>query len=222
VDRPEPPDVLGVAARREDRRVRRTRRQLREALLQLVGEKGYDRVTVQDVIDRADLSRATFYAHFRDKDHLLVSGLDELEEGLRDAMAAFLEEGERASGRAVGRIQALLEHVAAHRWLYRGSVGGRAETLLTRQLRRRLTALLRQHYQEMVDSRRWFPPVPVEVSAEFVVGAFLGVMWWWLEQEEPASAEQVVQMLGLLATPAIDVALGVPRAARETPGPTAP
>src|SRR5689334_24059575 len=63
---------------RGDRRVRRTRRLLREALLALVAEKGYDRVTVQDVLDRADVGRATFYAHFRDKDDLLVSGFDEL------------------------------------------------------------------------------------------------------------------------------------------------
>lgn len=189
--------------------MRRTRRLLREALLELVAEKGYDRVTVQDVIDRADLSRATFYAHFRDKDDLLVSGLDDMEEGLRDAMAGFVEEGQGASERALGSVQALLEHVAAHRWLYRGSVGGRAETLVTRQLRRRLTALARQHYQEMVDSHGWTPPVPLELTAEFVIGAFLSVMWWWLEQDEPLPAERVVELVELLTTPAIDAALGL-------------
>jgi len=197
-----------VAGAREDRRVRRTRRLLREALLELVAEKGYDRVTVQDVIDRADLSRATFYAHFRDKDDLLVSGLDDLEEGLRDSMAAFVEEGQGASERALGSVQALLEHVAAHRWLYRGSVGGRAETLVTRQLRRRLTALARQHYQEMVDSHGWTPPVPLELTAEFVIGAFLSVMWWWLEQDEPLPAERLVELVERLTTPAIDAGLG--------------
>jgi AcrR family transcriptional regulator len=198
-----------VAAGREDRRVRRTRRLLREALLELVAEKGYDRVTVQDVIDRADLSRATFYAHFRDKDDLLLSGLDELEEGLREAMAGFVAEGQAASERALGSVQALLEHVAAHRWLYRGSVGGRAEALVTRQLRGRLTAVARQHYQEMVDSNRWTPPVPLAMSAEFVIGGFLGVMWWWLEQDDPLPAERVVELLERLTTPALDAAFGL-------------
>src|SRR5262249_36511582 len=157
-----------------------------------------------DVIDRADLSRATFYAHFRDKDDLLVSGLDDLEEGLRDSMAAFVEEGQGASERALGSVQALLEHVAAHRWLYRGSVGRRAETLVTRQLRRRLTARARQHYQEMVDSHGWTPPVPLELTAEFVIGAFLSVMWWWLEQDEPLPAERLVELVERLTTPALD------------------
>lgn len=200
---------MSVSGAREDRRVRRTRRLLREALIGLVAEKSYDRVTVQDVIDRADLSRATFYAHFRDKDDLLISGLVELEERVRDSMAGFVVEDEGASEKAMGSVQALLEHVAAHRSLYRGSLGGRAETLVTRQLRRRLTAVLREHYQELVDSRGWSPAVPVEVSAEFVVGGFLGIMWWWLEQDEPVPADRLLAMIELMNTPAIDVALGM-------------
>lgn len=169
--------------------MRRTRRLLREALLELVAEKGYDRVTVRDVIDRADLSRATFYAHFRDKDDLLVSNLDELEE--------------------LATVQAVLEHVDAHRWLYRGWVGGRAGTLVMRQMRRRLSALVRKSFQQVVDSRRLSPPVPVEVTAEFAVGAFLGVMWWWLEQDEPLPAQRMTELLELLSTPAIDTGLGL-------------
>lgn len=198
-----------MAAGREDRRVRRTRRLLRESLLELVAEKGYDRVTVQDVIDRADLSRATFYAHFRDKDDLLVSGLDELIEALRNALAAYVVEGQRASEKAMGTVQALLEHVDAHRWLYRGWVGGRAGTLVMRQLRHRLTALFRHNFQEIVDSLRLSPPVPLEVTAEFAVGACLSLVWWWLEQDEPVPAEQMTGLLELLTTPAIDAGLGL-------------
>jgi AcrR family transcriptional regulator len=198
-----------VGGGREDRRVRRTRRLLREALLELVAEKGYDRVTVQNVIDRADVSRATFYAHFRDKDALLVSGLDDLEEDLRDATAAVVEEGEGASARALGSVQALLEHAAAHRSLYRGSVGGRAETLVTRHLRRRLTALARQHYQEMADSRGWTLPVPLDLTAEYMIGGFLSVMWWWLEQDEPLPPERVIELVERLNTPALDAAFGL-------------
>src|SRR5262245_17355252 len=54
-----------------DRRVRRTRRALQEALIGLMTEKSYEAVTVQDVIDRADVGRSTFYTHYTDKDKLL-------------------------------------------------------------------------------------------------------------------------------------------------------
>src|ERR1700754_1124415 len=67
----------------DDRRVRRTRRLLREALIALVAERGYERVTVQDVLDRADVGRSTFYAHFRDKEALFASCFDDLRADLR-------------------------------------------------------------------------------------------------------------------------------------------
>ncbi len=62
---------------KEDRRVARTRQLLRDALVSLILERGYDEVTVQDVLDRANLGRSTFYAHYRNKDDLLFSGFEE-------------------------------------------------------------------------------------------------------------------------------------------------
>jgi AcrR family transcriptional regulator len=64
---------------RPDRRVGKTRKALREALTDLILERGYESVTVQDLIDRADVGRSTFYAHFIDKDDLLMSIFAELQ-----------------------------------------------------------------------------------------------------------------------------------------------
>ncbi len=54
-----------------DRRVRRTRENLFSALSELMQEKRYNKITIQDIIDRADVGRSTFYAHFETKDDLL-------------------------------------------------------------------------------------------------------------------------------------------------------
>lgn len=61
--------------RKLDPRVVRTRQQLREALVSLIEEKGFDALTVQDITDRAELNRATFYLHYQDKQELLVKRL---------------------------------------------------------------------------------------------------------------------------------------------------
>ena len=58
-----------------DRRIQRTRALLHEALGSLIPEKAYDRITIADVLNRAQVSRSTFYMHFRDKDNLLASGM---------------------------------------------------------------------------------------------------------------------------------------------------
>lgn len=58
-----------------NRRVQRTRRRLREALIALVLERGWERTTVQDVCDRADVGCSTFYLHFQSKEKLLTQAL---------------------------------------------------------------------------------------------------------------------------------------------------
>ena len=74
-----------MKTKENDRRVQRTRRTLREALIALILEKGYDQVTVQHIIDRADVGRSTFYAHFENKDKLLLSGFENVREMLLEA-----------------------------------------------------------------------------------------------------------------------------------------
>ena len=69
-----------------DRRIRRTQKSLHEALISLVLEKNYDSITVQEILDRADVGRSTFYAHFDGKDKLLLSGTHELRNTLNAAL----------------------------------------------------------------------------------------------------------------------------------------
>ncbi len=75
--------------RKVDRRVNRTRRQLREALFNLILEKGYDAVTVEEITARADVGRTTFYLHYHDKEDLLMESIGELVDDLIEQMARF-------------------------------------------------------------------------------------------------------------------------------------
>jgi AcrR family transcriptional regulator len=199
----------GVADGREDRRVRRTRRLLREALLALVAEKGYDRVTVQDVLDRADLGRATFYAHFRDKDDLLLAGFGELRQPLRSAMARSERGEHEPPGEGLETTRALFEHVAAHRALYRGLAGSRAGALVLKRARGELVALTRGHFERVVAQRGARPTIPLEVLAEHTVGALLGVLTWWLDADSTYSAQEMAATFERLATPAVHEGLGL-------------
>jgi AcrR family transcriptional regulator len=72
-----------MSAKKEDRRVQRTRTMLFDALLDLIIEKGYEAITVQDIIDRANVGRSTFYSHFSDKEQLLLGNIDQLRESLK-------------------------------------------------------------------------------------------------------------------------------------------
>src|SRR5262245_47432298 len=72
------PRRSSVKDRAPDRRVQRTRRLLHDALMSCILEKKYELISVQDILDRADIGRSTFYTHFQDKDDLLLSGFENL------------------------------------------------------------------------------------------------------------------------------------------------
>src|SRR3954466_4722486 len=67
-----------VKSQKEDRRSRRTRQLLGDALVELMLEKHFESITVQDILDRADVGRSTFYAHYTDKESLLLSQIEHI------------------------------------------------------------------------------------------------------------------------------------------------
>ena len=103
--------------KKEDRRVRRTRDKLGDALVELLVQKPFDEITVQEVLDRAGVSRTTFYSHFRDKNDLFFSDSDEFLEGMATALSRFGDKSER-----VAPVQELFAHIAEVRPFYNALV----------------------------------------------------------------------------------------------------
>src|SRR5918995_3982708 len=85
-----------------DRRIERTQQLLRGALRSLIQEKGFETLTVQDIIDRANVGRATFYSHFDNKDDLLVSGFEDLRASLKARQREALSQGRTIEDRVFG------------------------------------------------------------------------------------------------------------------------
>lgn len=188
---------------REDRRVRRTRQQLREALLALVHEEGFEGLTVQRIIDRADVGRATFYAHFQNKEELLLSGFGPLREQLAQRQR---EARARAPGQPLAFSRALFEHVDAHREVFRVMVGKRSGAAVLRELQQLLIELMRA---EVVPQ----PPVASRTAirrgepvARFLAGGFQGLLAWWLEERPALSVDEIDSLFRTMALPALRAA----------------
>src|SRR5437868_4937351 len=101
-----------------DRRKQRTRRMLREALISVILEKGYDAVTIQDITERADLRRATFYLHYKDKDELLMTVLQETFDELVEQIGPFMHGDILAGKTQVEPFRMTFRHVADNADLY--------------------------------------------------------------------------------------------------------
>ena len=186
-----------------DRRVQRTRRNLREALFALILEKGYDSVTVEEITSFADLGRTTFYLHYRDKEDLLMESVRELVDGLISQLAQVpldqwkLETDVALPGDVpVTAITPAFQHVAKNASLYRIILRGEG----TYSAIQRLREIIIQAITELIESisaRQQIvlnPQVPLEVFLHSLAGAWIGLVSWWLEQEMPLSPEEVAVM----------------------------
>jgi len=175
-----------------DRRKVRTRQMLRDALIALILEKGYDATTVEDITNRANLGRATFYLHYRDKDELLMhtleSTFDELVKNLKP-----ISLGDAASAQAQALIA--FQHAAENRDLYRVMLSGQGSGSILRRVREYLATLIQQRMQPMLQE---LPsdaiPIPIEILAEHIAGSLLTLIVWWLENDLPYSAEYMAQV----------------------------
>ncbi len=171
-----------------DRRVRRTRDALGDALVALMQEKPFDAITVQDVLERAGVSRSTFYVHYRDKNDLFLSDADEFFE----AMATHLSLSRDTSDRVVP-VRELFAHVAQMRPLYDALVAaGRLGDLLE---------LARGHFARGIERRLAesgrLPGARAgdrPALAAALAGALLSLLTWWIDRgmkESPAALDDV-------------------------------
>jgi AcrR family transcriptional regulator len=200
-----------MAARAADRRVQRTRASLLIALLDLIVEKGYEEVTVQDIADRANVGRSTFYTHFLDKRELLLSGVEELHGFLAQQRAA-LDGSAAASVRLLRYSLPLFQHIQRNFRVCRVLLGSHSGAIGEPHVRRILTDLVRHEIAASVPPSVT-PTIPLDVVVHYTVSAFVGLLTWWTDQQLPCSPEEIDRQFRALTMPGIVAALELPAAA---------
>jgi AcrR family transcriptional regulator len=179
---------------RPDRRIGKTRKALKEALTDLILENGYEAVTVQAVIDRADVGRSTFYAHFIDKDDLLMAVLADLE------MPGLDPSSWKPDDPAFGWTLALFRHFGSVKRLFKAVA---SSSLARRETSQRLEELVRAELSRLKAARK-LDSFRVETIVRFLVGTFIGFMDWWMREEnEHLPAEEVDHAFRSLVLPGV-------------------
>lgn len=188
--------------KRNDRRSRRTRRTLGEALVALMLEKRYDTITVQEIIDRANVGRSTFYAHFLDKEDLLQTESAEL-------VGRLVGHMDRSAGgnRIIPSLE-LLRHIRESHALIRALVRGRAMETVLKTMQAHLSLHVEAHLARNLPEGRT-PMVPLPVVGQYVAGVLLALLQWWLDREMPESPEELDEYFLRLVRPGVREATGV-------------
>ena len=184
---------MNSSEEREDLRVRRTRKLLWEALMAEMSDRPFEEITVTDICERAMVHRTTFYKHYEDKFALL-------EQGMRQMYDALVAEAEHAPPSAYSAQNPppyfirLFEHVAEHQQFYRLMLCGEGIG--------RFQKLVKDYVAEVVETRvpALLPAkqplsVPLAMHAQFLAGAVLSLLAWWLDNDMPLSPQRMAQYL---------------------------
>lgn len=185
-----------------DRRVRRTRQLLRDALLTLIQEEGFEALTVQDIIDRADVGRSTFYAHFMHKEDLLVSGLEAFHQSLRERRRQVLLHAEGPDERAFAFSREMFAHACEHRDLFRAMVGKHSGAVVQQYFRKMVVELVREDVRRAAPQTRR-GSTPTEAVVQYVAGGLFGLLMWWMDGNMELGIEEVDTLFRGLAVPVL-------------------
>ncbi len=193
-----------MESKKIDRRIQRTQQALRNALVELILEKGYPKITVQNIIDRANVGRSTFYTHFLDKDDLLVSGFH----AWAFDLSRNVSDGENAPGDGhIIHSQDFFLHADHHRDLYRAMLESGGGNLILKVGQEHIQHQIEAHLRELLGEREL--PIPLPFITNYLAGALLSLIKWWIENDIPYNAEQMDTMFQAMAMPGIqDVLLG--------------
>ncbi len=192
---------MDIKAPKIDRRKQRTRRMLRQALLELIVEKGYEHTSIQDITDRADVSRATFYLHYTGgKEELLNSSIREMYDELATAYQSFSLQEVLETGSSETLINpADYQHVADHADFYRAMLSEKGAPFFISTVHSYLANVCEEMLIEAEQHSGQKPVVPVEMMAHALAGLEIGVVMWWLQSGMHHSPEQMAKMHYYLA-----------------------
>ncbi len=183
--------------KKTDRRSNRTRRQLSGALVDLVKEKRFDDITVQNVIDRADVGRSTFYSHFRDKEDLFQKDWEQF----LDGFAAHID-WEKAGTESFVPVVYLFRHLQEFQPFYKGLVRSQKVDSIFKSgvdhLRGKIESALNSRFKG-----KPAPAIPIPILSNYLASELFSLLKWWLDHSMPYPPERVDEIFHALVNPTV-------------------
>lgn len=187
-----------------DRRIQRTEKRLQDALIELIHERNYSTITVQDIVDLADVGRTTFYDHYKDKDdlfltchHNVISGFHEIHQ-----LDGFLDDD------VTVEIVAIYERLCQARELLFPIFHSHDSTVILRHIRDRSAEAISRSLRDTLPEQN--SRILIDMLANYLAGSQIALMQWWLEKRQPHSAKELAIAFHRLQRAAIREAFEVP------------
>lgn len=186
-----------MTKQKKDPRVIRTQRLLKQALIELMEERELDKITVQDISDKATVKRVTFYLHYKDKYDLLTKCIDEMLEDLRQKVkeqVSYSEQFEFIDKQPHPSFVQLFHQITENFTFYKA-------LLVTNRIPYLTTGLLEIIHEFISEGINQIEPNDQNLTAnrqliiKYVESAFLEVIIWWVENNMHFSEQEMAFQL---------------------------
>jgi AcrR family transcriptional regulator len=165
-------------------------------MLALLPGRGWDDLNVQEICERANVGRSTFYMHYRGKDDLLAEGLNDLRSHLGAAAMPAQE-----AAQPLAFMAGLLQHMVEQRTVFRAVIGKRSGHVIERRFRDMVLQLVEDDFLQPSNAG-W----QQQMAVRYVAGALVDVMAWWVDAPRAPTPQALELRLRQLAEPALAAA----------------
>ena len=200
-----------MESKRGSRQVQRTRQLIEEACISLILEKGYDAVTIQDILDRANVGRSTFYSHYRDKEDLLMSRFKAQQQAVEEHARLVLEHEsiENLDPHVITNLpMMMLKYIEHEHRLFKALLGKYSGGNHLNYQREYLLKYVRVILKQVAIVK--ITDYELEVVSQSTVSSFLSALVWWLDNDMPCTAEDLFRLEMRLIEPGLVNVLGIP------------
>lgn len=171
---------------KEDPRVRKTRRLLRDALVSLILEKDYASVSIKEITSRADVAYITFFRHYESMDHLLMEVLDEGLAGLQGYIETLAKQSETSALEIEGRL--IFEYIEQKADLFRILFKSQSVARVRKKVVQNIAVIFQK---SCIPLARTGNPVTIAIMSNHIATSLLALIEWWLESNLKPAPDQM-------------------------------
>ncbi|WFR55849.1 TetR/AcrR family transcriptional regulator [Anaerocolumna sp. AGMB13025] len=175
-----------------DRRIKKTRQLIMDTFIDLLDEKGFEKITINDIAERADINRGTVYLHYVDKFDLLDKCIEKHIELLLNHCANSTDTTLNANA-----FQSIFEYLEENIKMY--------QLLLNNErfgfFRSRLYSVIEQTVTEVIGVKSENSAFSNGVATHFLTSGFIGVLEWWINNSMPCNVEEITKQLMFMLEP---------------------
>lgn len=201
---------MSIKRTKLDPRVIRTRQLLRNALISIIKEKGFESITVKEITERATLNKATFYLHYKDKEELLVKSTNQLiEELAEDIGFPTVSATEFTPTFMTELLTIVFKHFDSNADFYDVILNSIGTPPVIAAIQNPLEQLARQWYQHL-SNHNTIPLVDPSMLLRFFSSGCIGLVQQWLHQPQRQPAEEMAEKFIHLIVGGIYHSAGLP------------